>query len=546
MNETALDDERPQPPHSPREVDDRTARVLETVAAGPLPGFLHTRRWFGAKGREIARVRPLDHAELVPASPGRPAYVLAIFDVAYRDGEREASDVYAIPLVIGTGGSGGADSVIGEIRIDDASVTIGDALADERFARALLAAIARNSVIETAQGGALVGKAATHFAGVIGGGAIEDLPARVLRAEQSNTSLVFAAGGNDRVIMKCLRRLAEGVGLEVEIGAHLGRVGFRGTPAMLGDLSYLPRAHAQQAGPMTLAIAQQFVANAGDGWAHAVSDVRVRLESHYRSSRPSREPYDVAIRSLGRLTGEMHLALAADRRSPELAPEPLTEDDRNGLAIAAATRLVELVAYVERSASAWSDELRVVARSVIEHAPLFAERLRKARLPAGLVKTRIHGDFHLGQVLRIHDEASVGWTIVDFEGEPARPLAERRAKSSPLKDVAGMLRSFDYAAFAGIRDVLQDERDATRRGEIEADAARWRESARAAFLDGWLSVSTRAELSMVPTDATARAEALELFELEKALYELTYEIENRPDWVGIPLRGIGRLIERRR
>jgi len=214
--------------------------------------------------------------------------------------------------------------------------------------------------------------------------------------------------------------------------------------------------------------------------------------------------------------------------------------DRERLATNAAAKLVEIVEWVASVSSEWPEELRGVAADVVRRAPALAALLREARhLPRGLSKTRVHGDYHLGQVLRVHeDDGRASWTIVDFEGEPLRPLAERRAKSSPLRDVAGMLRSFDYAAFAAVRDVVVD----APRAELESIARAWRDTARDEFLRGWLSLVESSDIPLVPTEPKARDEALALFELDKALYELAYEIENRPDWIAIPLRGIHALM----
>src|SRR5262249_10763059 len=157
---------------------------------------------------------------------------------------------------------------------------------------------------------------------------------------------------------------------------------------------------------------------------------------------------------------------------------------------------------------------------VVQRAPALADRLRAARhLPPGLSKIRIHGDLHLGQVLRVHDEEGRGaWTLVDFEGEPMRPLAERRAKVSPLRDVAGMLRSFDYAAFAAVRDAKVGAKVEAPAADLQAIAAAWRDAARRAFLDGWIAFAAASEVPFVPSDARARDEAIALFELDKALY----------------------------
>jgi maltose alpha-D-glucosyltransferase/alpha-amylase len=524
---------------------DRIQRAIDAVAEGPLAAHLRTQRWFGGKGREVRAVRVRDHAIVDPGAAGRPSYVFALFDVEHDDG---ASDLYSVPLVVGTGGAGTADSIVAEVQVEGAAVTIADACADDRFARAMLATLARAGTIPSVRGGAVRGNAGGVIAGLLGGDAIEALPVKRLRTEQSNTSIIFSPGGHDRIVLKCLRKLPEGLGVEVEIGALLTRVGFKGAPTLLGDLSYVPPPRKGEPGacvePITLAVAQTFVPNVGDGWGHALADLRARFDVR-RSTRPSREPYDVAMRTLGRTTAEMHLALASERRHPAFSPEPIDDDDRERLATGAAARLVEVVEWMA-SMDEWPADLRGVAREVVRHAPALADRLRAARhLPEGLHKIRIHGDLHLGQVLRVHeDDGRATWTIVDFEGEPMRALSDRRSKVSPLRDVAGMLRSFDYAAFAALRDAKAESNAnaAAPTTDLQSIAAAWRDDARRAFLDGWVAFAAPSEVPIVPKVAHERDEAIALFELDKALYELAYEIENRPDWIAIPLRGIHALV----
>lgn len=535
------------PPSSASNTDqlERLQRAIESAAAGPLAAFLHGQRWFGGKGRAVRSVRVRDFAVVDAGTLGRPQYALVLFEVAQDD---DHVDLYSVPLVVGTGGASTADSIVGEIELDGAPLTIADACADDRFARALFAVVARNRTITSARGGAIVGSALGSIVGLLGGDAIESLVVKRLRAEQSNTSIVFSPGGRDRVVVKCLRKLPEGVGVEAELGGLLTRVGFKGAPTTLGDLAYVPpRTKGERVEPITLAVAQSFVANVGDGWGHALADLRTRFDSGGRSSRPSREPYDVAMRALGNTIAEMHLALAGDDKTAAFAPEPIDADDSTRIATSAANRLLGIVEWIRESIERWPEELRPLALDVAERAPILSEQLRSARrLASGLRKIRVHGDLHLGQVLRVHhDDGRAGWVVVDFEGEPMRPLSERRAKSSPLRDVAGMLRSFDYAAFAAVREATAEAKLETPVSDLQRVAQTWRDAARSAFLDGWLSVASKAGAGFVPSDERERVEALSLFELDKALYELAYEIENRPDWIGIPLRGIHALVGER-
>ena len=298
---------------------------------------------------------------------------------------------------------------------------------------------------------------------------------RRLDAEQSNTSLVF----DDRVILKLIRKLEPGLNPELEMGAFLARSGFAGTPRLLGSISVTGAVEA------TVAVAHAFVRVETDGWSYVLDALR-------RGEPPLSE-----VRELGARIGELHAALASDEADARFAPEPIRREDLR--------RWTEtLLGELERT-------VRVGRSAVPELAgrqqALAARIHRLGGVRPGGVRIRQHGDLHLGQVLRSGGE----WLVFDFEGEPARPLAERRQKHSPLKDVAGMLRSFAYAAAAAGRREI---------------AGLMRES----FLQGW---RLRAARLMPPDEEGARV-LLESLELEKLLYELRYEVGHRPDWVNIP------------
>ena len=300
---------------------------------------------------------------------------------------------------------------------------------------------------------------------------------RRLSAEQSNTSLVFG----ESVILKLIRKLEPGVNPELEMGAFLARRGFRATPALLGGLSLSGRVDA------TVAVAHRFVQVESDGWSYV-------LEA-FRHSTPG---IFAELRQLGARIGEMHAALASDPSDLAFAPEPLRRED---LERWGRTLLLELDRTIAAAATA-------VPELASRRGPLEARIQRLAKLvPSGL-RIRQHGDLHLGQVLRSERQ----WLVFDFEGEPARPVPERRAKSSPLKDVAGMLRSFAYAA-------------------ATAGTPQHLAPARQAFLEGWRGAAAR----LVPADAAVLLESLEL---EKLLYELRYEVGHRPAWVRIPARDL--------
>jgi maltokinase len=412
-----------------------------------LPGWLSQQRWFGGKGSAISGVRDLDRAQL---SPG---LVLSAVEVRYEP--PRPAESYALALRPWTGKGGIVEGL------------------DDDAARALLGIIRGRLRIATAAG-ALQGE---RFDG--DGSPMERLSrvptVRRLGVEQSNTSLVF----DDRVILKLIRKLENGVNPELEMGAFLARAGFRGTPQLLGAISVTGAVDA------TVAVAHAFVQVETDGWSYV-------LDALGRGEPPLSE-----VRELGTRIGELHSALASDAADAELAPEPILREDLRRWA-------EKLLGELERTVRA----ARSAVPELASRRQALAARIhRLGGVRPGGVRIRQHGDLHLGQVLRSHGE----WLVFDFEGEPARPLAERRQKHSPLKDVAGMLRSFAYAAAtAGRREI----------------AGLLRES----FLQGWRSRASR----LLPPDAEGARVLLESLELEKLLYELRYELGHRPDWVKIP------------
>jgi len=412
-----------------------------------LPAWLSQQRWFGGKGAAISGVRDLDRAQL---SPG---LLLSAVEVRYEP--PRPAESYALALRPWTGKGGIVEGL------------------DDDAARALLGIVRGRLRIATAAG-ALQGE---RFDGP--GSPMERLsrvPAvRRLDAEQSNTSLVF----DDRVILKLIRKLEPGLNPELEMGAFLARSGFAGTPRLLGSISVTGAVEA------TVAVAHAFVRVETDGWSYVLDALR-------RGEPPLSE-----VRELGARIGELHAALASDEADARFAPEPIRREDLR--------RWTEtLLGELERT-------VRVGRSAVPELAgrqqALAARIHRLGGVRPGGVRIRQHGDLHLGQVLRSGGE----WLVFDFEGEPARPLAERRQKHSPLKDVAGMLRSFAYAAAAAGRREI---------------AGLMRES----FLQGWRLRAAR----LVPPDEEGARVLLESLELEKLLYELRYEMGHRPDWVNIP------------
>jgi maltose alpha-D-glucosyltransferase/alpha-amylase len=420
----------------------------------PAKEWLLRQRWFAGKSR---RVRALDVYDQVPISD-HPPVTMVLAEVAYESGPAE---LYSVPLL-----PDGAD-----------------ALESPDCQQLLLRLIAEGAT-----------RGPVRFEPLL------DLPASVagstlLVAEQSNTSVRYGR----EWILKNFRKLAFGQSRDLEVGRFLTReAGFEHTPLVGGSITYDGR------GLITLGVLQRFVENDGDGWTYVRSQLQPAPNAPddvywAQDGLPARDEALLDdVERLGRITGEMHRALSSRPDLPDFAPEPVSAADL-------AAWLGDLEAQRRAALAAASD---AGMRELLGRRQAF-----QLDVPA-ITKIQIHGDYHLGQVLKTRD----GFCIIDFEGEPARPLEERRAKQPALRDVAGMLRSLHYAAHSVSGDTGW------------ADA--WARQAGQRFVAGWEAASgTQTDWGL-----------LELFLLAKAYYELAYELNNRPDWVTIPLHGVRSLL----
>jgi len=510
----------------------------DAIFAGParaaleatLPAWLRARRWFGGKARPLRTARVV---AAIPAPLGERGARLTLMEARYAQGRPEP---YSVPLTWSPEAQPQAASVLARLTVAGVRGALFGAEADPVFARGLLEAIARGARFVGARG-EVVAWSTSAFARLARGAA--RLEPRLLSAEQSNTSIRFG----ERLILKLFRRTGPGPNPDLEIGSYLTAVArFRHTPPVLGGIEYRPRGGE----PWSLGILQGFVRNRGDAWSHALAAVegfRARAAAGRGAPpdlletgplAPAREPLAPAARRLlggygdgaellGRRTAQLHRALAAHPEVRGFSVERFAPRDRLALREEVRAGVADAFALLRRRRRALDPEGRRRAAAILgRERELIAGADWLAERPLTALRTRIHGDYHLGQLL---------WTgrdfmIIDFEGEPARPLAERRARLSPLRDVAGMLRSFHYAAFHGL----------PRRDDDEAWARAWQRWVSGAFLRGYLAAARGAPF--LPRDGAELAALLELFLLEKAVYELAYELNNRPDWVGIPLQGI--------
>jgi maltose alpha-D-glucosyltransferase/alpha-amylase len=506
---------------------------------GAIPDeWLARQRWFRSKVREVVNVELHDHT-LVRSGSG-PAALLTVIRVRYATGD---PDLYLLPLTVRPPAAGAEPVLIAPY--ESREVRLYEALLDPEVALRLVEMIGGNESLAT-EGGKLVGNAAPAFSHIDG----DRSPVRRIAAEQSNTSIVFG----DRMIMKAYRKLEPGINPDLEVTRYLMEAtSFRDMPALAGWLEYDgPEGEVASIGGLF-----EFVPNSGDGWAYTLRGLDRFYAAASRSAADPLAPlgrvalrrmtadYLEAARAIGRLTGEMHVAFAsAGPEHPDFRPQPITAEDVQrwtesfqrdlGSVLEDAGRRLEAIPGAFPPASI--NDLAAVVRELPNLRQL-GDDLR-VLLDKQLVKTRLHGDYHLGQLLRRTGSGRDGWVVVDFEGEPARPLSERRGRHSPLRDVAGMLRSFDYALRMAFSE--QDTSSVLVRSSLERWSDAWRDEVRAAFLTAYGEATRGAEF--IPPDAGAFARVLAVFELEKAVYELGYEMNNRPDWIWIPVQGIQQIL----
>jgi maltose alpha-D-glucosyltransferase/alpha-amylase len=490
-----------------------------------LPRYIEAQRWYASKGTLIERARIADH---VVWQEAKISWVLALLEVA--SAAEPAS--YFMPLALAWEDRDEervrnlSTSAIAKIRQQANVGVMGDAFADEAFCRAVVVAMAKRRDIATVQGKLQFRPTAAFEQ--LAGRDFAALPVARPQGSSSNTVVVMG----ERLILKGYRRLRAGASPELEMGLYLTEVvRYPNCAAVAGTLEY----EVNDGQTKLLAMLQAYVANQGDGWTYSLEYLRRHLELHRTAPATdalpvnAHEAFLVMIRTLAKRTAELHVALATPTDNAAFAPQPLTRADFEG--------------YRQRALGEARNALALLKSSIEQLAPAERDRANEvlarqdrliARLEASVAeetqgqKIRIHGDYHLGQVLVTRND----FVIVDFEGEPGHSMEQRLAKQSPLRDVAGMLRSFNYVEHSALRSVAHDDVEYTKLAPL---AHAWAAEVRAAFLAAYDAEAQRASLY---TALTPGRGLLGLFELEKALYELRYELSNRPTWAGIPLQGI--------
>ena len=518
-----------------------------------LPEFLAQRRWFGGKARVIQSVEVSDVVLLLSADP---QVYLFLIDIEYATG---LGEMYALPLRLAMDeeqSPGGEPAPSLRINWENGSgkIVLYDALSNQPFLTFLLEAVARGH----------------RFTGVHG--EVRAVPAPALRSicepsqgplapslmkgEQSNSSIVYAK----RLMLKLFRRLEEGLNPDLEIGSFLTeKTEFRNVPTLAGHLEYV----SNDGKRITLGILQSYVPNYGDAWRYTLKELAAYYEqapsaAGIRLGQLPNAPiltladcevpsdakqrigsYLESARLLGVRTAQLHVALSDTPDQPAFAPEIFTGADQRELV----KSTLDLIARTFQSLRQQRERLPQGVREEASKVLMLEERLRqRVSLLEGFkisaMRSRIHGDYHLGQVLFTGDD----FVIIDFEGEPARPLRERRGKNSPLQDVAGMLRSFHYAAYAPLLAEISG-REVTQEGlnSLEVWAQYWQTWVSATFLKAYLG--TPGSASFVPQSREELAVLLDAYVITKAVYELGYELNNRPRWLRIPLQGVSKLLD---
>src|SRR5262245_32435292 len=499
-----------------------------------LPDYLRTCRWFGAKARSIREMRFIEE---IPVA--EDAGQLWLVQVDYTDG---ASDIYSMPVQLETGPAAEAlarttpQAVIA--RAGDKGV-LYDAIWDPEFREKIFRLMASGAILK-GRGGQLVGLGSNLLAQEPND---KVPPSQVLKAEQSNSSMLF----DNRFFLKLYRKLEDGMNPDVEITRFLTeQTDFPNVPAFVGAFEYR-RAKAE---PTVVCLLQRAIANEGNVWTltvDALGRYYERVLERKADFQSETAPagglleelvggvYPEKVKLLGQRTGELHLALASRSDNPVFAPEPFNAMAQRSVYQSMRTSLRRAFTSLEKKLSDVPAKFRNEAREVLAaEKEILAREKRLLDRRTNAAKIRIHGDYHLGQLVYTGKD----FVILDFEGEPARPLSDRKMKRSALRDVAGMMRSFQYAAYAALWQQALRKEDVP---FLERWADLWYRQTSSMFLQSYLKTTIGAVF--IPKNSDDFQVMLEAYLLDKAVYEIGYELNNRPSWVLIPIRGIKHILQ---
>jgi maltose alpha-D-glucosyltransferase/alpha-amylase len=486
-----------------------------------LPSYILQRRWFQNKDEGVSGVE-INAFDALPGAGEDTIFVELLVHVSDR------IERYTLPLTVAWEDTPPnpfeAPLAIARVRRGRRIGLLTDAFANPALPQAMIRGLKARAVVELASGGRILCR-----------------PTRALRAahlpdeadihwpgaEQTNSTLLVG----HQAVIKLFRHLTAGTHPEGEMSRTLTERGFSGSPALLGDIVRV----GDDGQEYTLAVVQAFVDNQGDGWTWTLSHLARVVEEGAtpfgRDEASVFDPYTSFARMLGRRLGEMHALLAQATNNPDFAPQTTTADDAAAWRAQAHGELNHALNILQDQSTLDGADADLAAELVSMRGQITARLDDLAQTAEGSLQTRIHGDLHLGQVLVTAGDVQ----IIDFEGEPKKPLEQRRAKSSPLRDIAGLIRSFDYAA----AQVARNRTNAGAEGEARASdlLQRFRIEASTALLAGY---AEGAGDTVPPIDKNL----LDLFTIEKAAYEIGYEIANRPTWLAVPLHGLAELTRR--
>ncbi len=525
----------PQPVIAIESWENVFSRPVRETLNRMMPAFLRARRWFRGKSRPI-RVTELFDIIRLPKSGG---YLLLI-RVEYGDGEPE---IYTLPLAVARGEAAGLERVLAQLQAPDGSVGwLHSGLEDRAYCDELLGGILRRKRF-AGESGELTA-AHTRAFRALWGPDHPPLEPSLSKADQDNTTVFFG----DRFALKALRKIEEGPNPEQEIGAMLTEQKFVHAAPLAGVIEY----RTDEGGRMVMALLHGFVRQGSDAYEYTLHHLGLFFEHALaRGAAGSTEAatadltrelmtsYVEFVRLLGTRTAELHLALAARRDDPAFAPEPYTDFYRHGLYHGLLARLGRVMEQLRRFMARLPEAARGEAQAVLNRQSAIRERygyLRDNRFTAARI--RIHGDYHLGQVLYTGKD----FVTIDFEGDPSRPLSERRIKRSPLHDVAGMLDSFYHAShavlFGQAPGVIPNPESLD---ALETWAKSWSRAAGSEFLASYLATPGISEL--LPQNSEQIRALIRIFLIDLALRKLAYELTHAPERIRIPVHAINELLE---
>jgi maltose alpha-D-glucosyltransferase / alpha-amylase len=502
-----------------------------------LPNYIQTCRWFGSKARSFRNLKVIEQLAISPDADGGRLWFL---EVNYLDGPTET---YALPVKIASGEAARTvfqstpHAIIARFAGPEETILF-DAIWDGKFRSQLFEVIAQRQTMR-ASAGDLVGIAGKTLAAE--DSAISD-KSHVLSGEQSNSSMLF----DNKFFLKLYRKLEDGVNPDVEINRFLTeRTDFPNVPAFLGAIEYRrPKTDAT-----VVCLLQSAAANEGDVWTltlDAMGRYYERVLGQKADLQNETAPpalleeliggiYPDKAKQLGQRTGELHLALSSSMEDRAFAPEPFNAMAQRSVYQNMRASLRRAFTFLEKKLSDLPSAFRNEAKEVLAaEQEILGREKRLLDRRTNAAKIRIHGDYHLGQLLYTGKD----FVILDFEGEPARALSERKLKRSALRDVAGMMRSFQYAAYSALWQPAMRKEDVP---FLERWADLWYRQVSSVFLQSYLK--TTRDAVFIPKNSDDLQIMLEAYLLDKAVYEIGYELNNRPDWVVIPVRGIKHILK---